>query len=96
MSVGILNNIAHNSNLYLHLHIEIMYISKLIPRRPHMIVIAYGPDSTIPGVYVLTLVILVFTKHMFLEQFLNPREYFGLKLASFIKFFSNYRNIAEF
>ena len=31
----------------------------LIPKGPHMIVIAHGPDSTIPEAYLLTLVILV-------------------------------------
>ena len=49
-----------------------MHQSTIIPLKPHMIVISYGPDSTVPGAYVLTLVILVITLVVFSKVFLQP------------------------
>ena len=60
MSVYILNNLAHNSNLHSHFHsYERMDSSTFIPIGPYMIAIAYYPDSTKLGAYLLNLVILV-------------------------------------
>ena len=41
-----------------------------------MIVIAYGPDSTLPGSYVLTLVIIV----LLLTQSFDKQTIIGLKM----------------
>ena len=60
MPVYIPYDFAHKSILHLHIHsCERMHTSKLLTLGPHTIVIADGPDSIIPGPYVMTLVIHV-------------------------------------
>ena len=54
-------NFAHKSNFYLYLYICGKKANiKTLTLRTNNIVIAYDPDLTIPGVYVSTLVILVY------------------------------------
>ena len=85
MSVYISNNLAHNSNLHSHFHsYERMDSSTFIPIGPYMIVIAYYPDSTKLGAYLLNLV--VFVESFRVLKVSNSESFRALKLSLIYNF----------